>query len=96
MSATASSSAQQQANFTLLHCDKSTSARSSPCFLYLIAKGSSLYIAKRALALLFRSDFLAIFLEHALKIDDDRHRVVALDLVAGHFADNFPVLHKHE
>src|SRR5690606_2608987 len=54
VSATASSSAQQLANFTLLHCDKSTSARASPCFLYLIAKGSSLYVAKRALALLIR------------------------------------------
>src|SRR5699024_3670839 len=46
-----SSSAQQLANFTLLHYDKSTSARTSPCFLYLIAECSSLYVAKWALAL---------------------------------------------
>src|SRR5690606_23426522 len=54
VASSASSSAQQLANFILLHCDKSTSARSSPGFLYLIAKGSSLYVAKRTLALLFR------------------------------------------
>src|SRR5699024_12478274 len=54
--AMSSSSAQQLANFTLLHYDKSTSARASPCFLYLIAECSSLYVAKRALAL-----FLTLF-----------------------------------
>ncbi|MFZ2464762.1 MAG: hypothetical protein WAW77_14325, partial [Caldibacillus thermoamylovorans] len=37
------------ANFTPLHYDKSTSARPSPCFLYLIAGRSSLYVARRAL-----------------------------------------------
>ena len=46
--AMSSFSAQQLANFTLLHYDKSTSARTSPCFLYLIAECSSLYVAKRA------------------------------------------------
>ncbi|ASN06646.1 hypothetical protein CFK40_17270 [Virgibacillus necropolis] len=69
-----SSSAQQLANFTLLHYDKSTSVvekgrptkgelaaqrRHTPvagaCFLYLIAECSSLYVAKRALALFLLS-----------------------------------------
>ena len=63
VASSASSSAQQLANFILLHCDKSTSARSSPGFLYLIAKGSSLYVGKRALALLFCSEihFVRVF-----------------------------------
>ena len=43
---------QRLANFALLHCDKSTSAHwCSLCFLYLIAKRSSLYVAERSFQL---------------------------------------------
>src|SRR5699024_544812 len=67
-----SSSTQQLANFTLLHYDKSTSARTSPCFLYLIAKCSSLSVAKRALALFLIIGGFLMSKETILVIDDEK------------------------
>jgi len=40
-----SCSTQKLANFAFLHYDKSTSVRTSPCFLYLMEKSSSLYVS---------------------------------------------------